>query len=365
MEFEIDDALKLADESYQVRLRKHRMRRQRLYYNDKEASTTSEMPSSDWIDSTSLINNAFSPMEMAEHISNGSDEEIVSVTNYSDEETLSDSSIEDFRYENDSSDVINFDPMEDLDEIVDSNSMIETINRFSSSDLLHDYTIMSNDVFCNRLLQLFRSSKLSKSEHQKFLDLIRSGLPNPNNLPSNMRSLLKTVQMDESLFTKRTVCSICEKDIIDKSSICSTCPDSNKTNLVNIYESNIHRIICVLLKRFWSSIFVGTSGDQTDNPVIQANDIHCGEAYRFLFNKFSNEKFVTGLAHLDGISLCKSSKLKMWLFSLSIVELPARIRYKRYNMPVISMWIGYREPVASVWLRNSVLTLNQLKVSGN
>ncbi|CAF4674792.1 unnamed protein product, partial [Rotaria magnacalcarata] len=30
----------------------------------------------------------------------------------------------------------------------------------------------------------------------------------------------------------------------------------------------------------------------------------------------------------------------MWLFSTSIIELPPTLRYRRSNMPLISMWIA-------------------------
>ncbi len=68
--------------------------------------------------------------------------------------------------------------------------------------------------------------------------------------------------------------------------------------------------------------------------------------------------------HLDGVGLCKSTKLKMWLLSFSIIELPAKIRYQKYNMPIVSIWICCKEPIASVWLQNSIETLEELKLSG-
>ena len=51
-----------------------------------------------------------------------------------------------------------------------------------------------------------------------------------------------------------------------------------------------------------------------------------GYAYQQLLHKYSDENFITALMHLDGISLCQSNKLKMWLFSFSIVELPSKVR---------------------------------------
>ena len=65
--------------------------------------------------------------------------------------------------------------------------------------------------------------------------------------------------------------------------------------------------------------------------------------------------------HLDGVGLTKSTKLKLWLFSGSIVELPPQLRYRRYNMPLISIWVGYTEPIINLWLDKIIDKLNYLK----
>ncbi|CAF4100665.1 unnamed protein product, partial [Rotaria magnacalcarata] len=54
----------------------------------------------------------------------------------------------------------------------------------------------------------------------------------------------------------------------------------------------------------------------------------------------------------------------MWLFSTSIIELPPTLRYRRSNMPLISMWIACKEPDIKLWLNESVEMLKLLKNTG-
>jgi hypothetical protein len=90
------------------------------------------------------------------------------------------------------------------------------------------------------------------------------------------------------------------------------------------------------------------------NDRDTTNDIGFNYTHQQLLKQNKNKKFLTLLLHVDGISVPKSSRLKMWLFSSSIIELPPQLRYRRYNMPIISFWFGYNDPDAQFWLRNCV-----------
>ncbi|CAF1324659.1 unnamed protein product [Rotaria sordida] len=107
-----------------------------------------------------------------------------------------------------------------------------------------------------------------------------------------------------------------------------------------------------------------------NNDIRGTKDIPYGEAYQDLLRQYSSETFISALLHLDGVTLFESSKLKMWLFSFAIIELPANLRYRRFNMPIISIWISYSEPNTSLWLRsisvnNEILKLKILAVTGD
>ncbi len=97
---------------------------------------------------------------------------------------------------------------------------IEENGIIHSNRVLHPYTNSSTETFCYRLVQLFRQSKLAKIEHRKFLDLIESVLPIPNELPKNMNELLSLLEMKENFFRKRRICLVCSRDIPDSLCFC-------------------------------------------------------------------------------------------------------------------------------------------------
>ena len=57
---------------------------------------------------------------------------------------------------------------------------------------------------------------------------------------------------------------------------------------------------------------------------------------------------VSLLLHLDGVGLTRSTQLKLWLFSGSIVELPPKLHNRRYNMIALSIWVGHSEPETEI-----------------
>ena len=117
------------------------------------------------------------------------------------------------------------------------------------TQLLHPYTETSTDAFCYRLIRVFRESRLSKTEHRKFLDLIHYGLAVPNNLPSNMNKLVSLVEMTANLFRKRRVCLICTNDINNDLRFCPVRPDSNDSNIAFIYDSGYQIYFVIIVKK--------------------------------------------------------------------------------------------------------------------
>ena len=76
------------------------------------------------------------------------------------------------------------------------------------------------------------------------------------------------------------------------------------------------------------------------------------------------QNIISLILHLDGVSLTKSSKLKLWLFSGSFVEVPPKLRFRRYNMILLSIWIGCTEPPADLWLNGIIDSISRLKREG-
>ena len=360
MDFELEDALELADQKQQLYLKnkKEKSRQSRLHYQDFES--TSPQPTSSGL--LSLYDNNHPPVFLSS-IDTDAD-----IDTPDDDADISDVESDVIYYDIDegAQSIDNIDSYNETS-IPDLSLQLDTTTEkdsFDSDQFLHAHTDTRTDTFCYRLLRLFREAGLSKTERRKFLDLIHTALPIPNNLPSNINKLLSMLEIKHNLFRKRKICIFCYHNLPEDTSFCPECPTSSEKDIAFIYDSDIKFILSSLIKTLWKEIHSYKQQIQKSNDVTGTKDIGFGYAYQHLLNRFPNEFFVTALMHLDGIGLCKSSRLKLWLFSFSIVELPAKIRYQKYNMPVVSIWISSKEPVASVWLQNSVAALEDLKASG-
>jgi hypothetical protein len=94
------------------------------------------------------------------------------------------------------------------------------------------------------------------------------------------------------------------------------------------------------------------------------NDIGFNNLYQQLLKYNPDDNFITFLLHLDDIRLSKSTKMKMWLFSGSIVELRPPLRSHRYNNVLFSFCFSYKEPDIKVWLRNCTNLMKMMKTKG-
>ncbi|CAF1513578.1 unnamed protein product, partial [Didymodactylos carnosus] len=83
------------------------------------------------------------------------------------------------------------------------------------------------------------------------------------------------------------------------------------------------------------------------NKNNNLHDIPFCRTYKKLLQQHHTKNIISLIFHFDGIGLCKSTKIKMWLFSTSIIELSPNLRYRRHNMPLVSVWVGYGEGISS------------------
>ncbi|CAF5108924.1 unnamed protein product, partial [Rotaria sp. Silwood1] len=66
---------------------------------------------------------------------------------------------------------------------------------FNHPDIsFHDSTNVTKAEYCRNLLTLFRDANVCKTHCDRFIRLIYSGLPTPNNLPKSMKNLLNDIQ---------------------------------------------------------------------------------------------------------------------------------------------------------------------------
>lgn len=59
---------------------------------------------------------------------------------------------------------------------------------------LHNSTNITRNEYCKALLNLFRDAKVCKTHCDRFIRLISSGLPTPNNMPKSIKDLLNEMQ---------------------------------------------------------------------------------------------------------------------------------------------------------------------------
>lgn len=101
-----------------------------------------------------------------------------------------------------------------------------------------------------------------------------------------------------------------------------------------------------------------------NDDADKTKDIPFGNLYQYLLKKNNHRDLISLLLHIDGIAITNSSKLKMWMLSGSIVELPSSLRSRRCNMVVISIWLAYIEPPAKLWLDYTSNKLKFIKEKG-
>ncbi|CAF3394515.1 unnamed protein product [Rotaria socialis] len=229
---------------------------------------------------------------------------------------------------------------------------------------LHLYTTTKMHDFCRQLVEIFRDANISNVHCSRLLKLINQVLPQPHNSPTTLKSLYGAMNI-EQLFTKRLVCTQCQNILSGDEKTCSNCDPSNIRSIATIFDVNQRLVFTQTLNRLLNDIETYRQQIITDRASPHNNNgIVINHIYQKLENKYGSTPFISLLLHLDGTSLTKSSKLTLWLLSGSIVELPVHLRYRRFNMMILSVWIGYCEPDIDLWLTECLQQLNILKTQG-
>lgn len=161
------------------------------------------------------------------------------------------------------------------------------------------------------------------------------------------------------------VCTQCQNTLSTNDKTCNGCNSLDVRSIVSIFDVNQQLVFTRTLNRLLIDIETNRQQIVTDrSSPYNNNDIVFNRVYQELENKYGSIPFISLLLHLDGICLSKSSKLTLWLLSCSIVELPVHLRYRRFNMIILSVWVGYREPLIDLWLSECLQQLNIFKKKG-
>ncbi|CAF1489614.1 unnamed protein product [Adineta steineri] len=158
---------------------------------------------------------------------------------------------------------------------------------------------------------------------------------------------------------------MCKSNIHYQVKKCLTCHVTDEKMQANIYDTNIRTVLTGMLKRLSSSIEEYKEKILNGIDVDSTQDIPFGILYKRLLDQFGTENIVSLILHLDGIALTKSTGLKLWLFTGSFVELPSILRYRRHNMILLSIWIGYIESNPDLWLKPIINELHSIKRQGD
>jgi hypothetical protein len=227
---------------------------------------------------------------------------------------------------------------------------------------LHSYTSQTTDGAMRHFLKLLRQSQISKKGSQSFLSFINSILPIPNRMPRNMNNLLKEMHVVD-YFKKRTVCTLCGGSLRQNETKCNDCPGAESQHVALILDTHLPSLLSTFLSRLAPDIerYRKTFSNAHGNMSF---DIPFAQNYRRLLRRYAGQNLLSLILHIDGISLVKSSKLCLWVCNASIVELPPNVRTRRSSILLVSMYIGYSEPNAKLWLDACFVELNTLKQKG-
>ncbi|CAF1204622.1 unnamed protein product [Adineta steineri] len=196
-------------------------------------------------------------------------------------------------------------------------------------NLLHYYTDISTNEFCSSLLNLLRKSNTCKLHANRLLSFISSILPAPNNVPKKMEDLLKQLEIANNTFKKYLFCTICKEYLSFENKFCSKCSPNDPKRFAFVYDMNIEESIKNIHIRLERDIKEYQNQLRLMDDQDLTNDIGFNNLYQQLLRDNSNDNFITFLLHLDDIRLSKSTKMKMWLFSGSIIELRPQLRGQR------------------------------------
>jgi hypothetical protein len=257
--------------------------------------------------------------------------------------------------------------MNDNEMINNSYDSLESSNNFSVNhqNLLHYYTNISTEEFCSKLLTLLRNSNTCKSHTNRLLSFMGSILPTPNNVPKNIEDLLEKLEIKNNTFKKYMLCTNCNDHISFTKQFCSKCSSNDTKSFAIVYDMNVEDYIKKIYTRLKIEIDEYRNQLRTMNDKDKTNDIGFNNLYQQLLKDNLNENFITFLLYLDGIRLSKSSNMKMWLFSGSIIELRPQLRNRRYNNVLFSFWFSWKEPNAKIWLQNCINFIKLIKMKGN
>ncbi|CAF1052236.1 unnamed protein product [Didymodactylos carnosus] len=143
---------------------------------------------------------------------------------------------------------------------------------------------------------------------------------------------------------------------------CDICPGAESKHAASIDDTNFRSPLSTVVGRSLIQIQQYKRQISTANRNKEQNyDIPFGKTCQQLLKKRNKENLLNLIIQLDGVGLVKSTSLKMWVCSASVMKLPPNIRSRRHNMPLLSTYIGHTESNAKLWLSSCFGMLKNVK----
>ena len=131
------------------------------------------------------------------------------------------------------------------------------------------------------------------------------------------------------------------------------------------YDANTMEIITRIITRLSTQIAQYKEKIVMKDEMNKNKDIPFSSLYQRLLTTDRSENLISLLLHADGISLTRSTKLKLWMLSGALIELPPKLRNRHCIMVLISIWIANNvEPSPQIWLNRSLAQLEMIKFQG-
>ena len=146
---------------------------------------------------------------------------------------------------------------------------------------LHYFTNILTNEYCRNLLRMLRDAKICKSQCNAMIKLLKSALPEPNNMPSSLKQLLSAMNV-ENLFVKKKVCIPCGHEVPTEQTFCNQCRMVDPTKFASIYDIDLDRALPLLLRRLSTHIDEYKSKLDSTDPSKATSDIPFGMAYKEL-----------------------------------------------------------------------------------
>lgn len=161
---------------------------------------------------------------------------------------------------------------------------------------------------------------------------------------------------------KHFYCTWCFKKLEHCNDSCTSCPRRRKKNVSYFVEVNIISQLKEMFRRpyFYNNLQCRFHLQRGPNEMI---DIYDSKLYKtWLLNGFlQNPHNISLTWYTDGVPVYKSSKISMWPIYLVINELPFKMRMKRENMILATIWYGPQKPDFSMFFDCLTSSLTKLK----